>query len=123
MSVSSLVGITGTDPKSRHDAGQGLVLFSATFLFTDLYLSYPPRCGSELARDSGLTVDIVGEWKAVIASKLAPTGGVSKSIKDQAWDMPIMDSGLAAGYRGTLLDKSTGAIRMPQKNTLLISLL
>ncbi|WP_223458488.1 MULTISPECIES: hypothetical protein [unclassified Pseudomonas] len=45
----------------------------------------------------------------------------SKLIKDEAWDMPIMDSGLAAGYRGTLIDKSSGAIRMPQKFTLLIS--
>jgi hypothetical protein len=31
-------------------------------------------CGSELARDSGLSVDIYGECQSVIASKLAPTG-------------------------------------------------
>jgi len=35
-------------------------------------------CGSELARDSGGSVDVDVEWIAVIASKLAPTGsGIS----------------------------------------------
>jgi hypothetical protein len=31
------------------------------------------QCGSELARDSYLTVDIDGDWQGLIASKLAPT--------------------------------------------------
>jgi hypothetical protein len=53
----------------------------------------------------------------------SPAATRSKLIKDGAWDMPIMNSGLAAGYRETLLDNSFGAIRMPQKNTLLISIL
>jgi len=30
-------------------------------------------CGSELARDSGLSVNIDVEYQALIASKLAPT--------------------------------------------------
>jgi hypothetical protein len=51
----------------------------------------------------------------------SPAAARSKLIKDEAWDMPILDSGLTAGYRGTLLDKSSGAIRVPQKITLLIS--
>ncbi|CAI8849426.1 hypothetical protein EMIT048CA2_230030 [Pseudomonas chlororaphis] len=41
----------------------------------------PPRrlgadapCGSELARDGGLTVDMGVEWASFIASTLAPTG-------------------------------------------------
>ncbi|AUO44980.1 hypothetical protein C1C98_05770 [Pseudomonas ogarae] len=36
-------------------------------------------CGSELARDSGLTVDICVECLSVIASKLAPTKSPSTS--------------------------------------------
>ncbi len=31
-------------------------------------------CGSELARDSGVAIDIYIDWPAAIASKLAPTG-------------------------------------------------
>jgi hypothetical protein len=37
-------------------------------------------CGSELARDSVVTVDIDVECQAVIASKLAPTGFVADCI-------------------------------------------
>jgi hypothetical protein len=34
----------------------------------------PIPCGSELARESGVSANINFEWKNVIASKLAPTG-------------------------------------------------
>ncbi|MBD0706236.1 hypothetical protein CF597_24920 [Pseudomonas sp. PSB1] len=33
------------------------------------------KCGSELARDSGVSVNIDGVCNTAIASKLAPTGG------------------------------------------------
>ncbi|MBA1379307.1 hypothetical protein FHK92_16090 [Pseudomonas brassicacearum subsp. neoaurantiaca] len=37
------------------------------------------HCGSELARDSGTTVNIDVECQSVIASKLAPTRGTAYS--------------------------------------------
>jgi hypothetical protein len=37
-------------------------------------------CGSELARDGAVTVDVTVECQAVIASKLAPTGFVYQMI-------------------------------------------
>ncbi|MNF08996.1 hypothetical protein D3C80_2095520 [compost metagenome] len=42
-----------------------------------LYIDTYP-CGSELARDGGLSVDIDSGFADAIASKLAPTGGGSR---------------------------------------------
>ena len=49
----------------------------------------PLSCGSELARDSGLSVNIDVEGEGLIASKLAPTGGgvgVKTLVLDQEGD-------------------------------------
>ena len=35
---------------------------------------YPIPCGSEPARDDGVSDNIIVDWKAAIASRLAPTG-------------------------------------------------
>ncbi len=43
--------------------------------WTQLQETPPIHCGSELARESGGSACRCGEWAAVIASKLAPTGG------------------------------------------------
>ncbi|PWE38926.1 hypothetical protein C9I50_20505 [Pseudomonas prosekii] len=39
------------------------------------FLNHTEPCGSELARDSGMTDNINSECDGPIASKLAPTGG------------------------------------------------
>ncbi|KAB0521466.1 hypothetical protein F7R20_26015 [Pseudomonas brassicacearum subsp. brassicacearum] len=46
------------------------------------------KCGSELARDSGVSGSSDVECAAVIASKLAPTGG-SPAFREsgQAWEL------------------------------------
>lgn len=50
-------------------------------------------CGSELARDSVLTVDINVDWKDLIASKLAPTFGLCMPWIVYAYRSHIRDEG------------------------------
>ncbi|MCP1497377.1 hypothetical protein J2Y86_002084 [Pseudomonas migulae] len=39
------------------------------------YQANPETCGSGLARESGVSVDIKVDWSTAFASKLAPTLG------------------------------------------------
>ncbi|MVW88950.1 hypothetical protein EI969_23955 [Pseudomonas sp. PB101] len=55
-------------------------------------------CGSELARDSGLSVDINCECQSVIASKLAPTGVMFSQLSASGIAQTTAESADFAGY-------------------------
>jgi hypothetical protein len=57
-------------------------------------------CGSEPARDSGFSVNITIECYALIASKLAPTLDLYKSIKNAPYRLI---RGISVGAQGPLV--------------------